>query len=218
MDTLDGKGLLLLSGGFDSPVAGYLLERKGLDIVALHFSYEPVTDDASVEKAARLAAHLGIRRLLVVRAGDAFKEVVKHCLHKLYFVITKRLMLRVASEIATREACGYLITGESLGQVSSQTLRNLDVINRAATVHVLRPLIGFDKQQIIDRAKGIGTYEISVGPELCDILGPKHPATQARAEDVEREEAKLDLAGLVAAMIGTVRVVDVAANAVEVAG
>jgi len=218
MDTFEGKGLLLLSGGFDSPVAGHLMKRQGLDVVALHFSYEPVTDDASVGKAIRLAQHSGIPTLFVVRAGDAFKEVVKHCRHKLYFVITKRLMMRVASEIAKREDCDYLITGESLGQVSSQTLRNLDVIDRAATVPVLRPLVGFDKQEIIDRAKGIGTYEISVGPELCDILGPKHPATQARIEDVEEEEAKLDRDGLVAGMIASMRVLEVAAEPLEVAG
>lgn len=218
MDPLEGKGLLLLSGGFDSPVAGHLMKTRGLDLVALHISYEPVTDDASVHKAVRLARHAGIPKVFVVRAGDAFKEVVKHCRHKLYFVITKRLMMRVASAIATREACDYLITGESLGQVSSQTLKNLDVINRAARVPVLRPLIGFDKQEIIDRAKGIGTYEISVGPELCDILGPKHPATQARIEDVEREEARLDIKGLVDGMIGTMRAIDVAAKPLEVAG
>jgi thiamine biosynthesis protein ThiI len=217
MDAFEGKGLLLLSGGFDSPVAGHLLHRKGLDLVALHISYEPVTDDASVAKAVRLAAHVGIPTLLVVRAGDAFKEVVKHCVHKLYFVITKRLMMRVASEVARREGCDYLITGESLGQVSSQTLRNLDVIDAAATVPVLRPLVGFDKREIIDRARAIGTYEISVGPELCDILGPKHPATHARLEDVEREEAKVDVARLLAGMIETLRVVDVAAEPLEVA-
>lgn len=216
MDALEGRGLLLLSGGFDSPVAGHLMKRKGLGLVALHFSYEPVTDDASVAKSVRLARHLGISKLFVVRAGDAFKEVVRHSLHKLYFVVTKRLMMRVASEVATREGCDYLITGESLGQVSSQTLRNLDVIDRAATVPVLRPLIGFDKQQIIDRARGIGTYEISVGPELCDILGPKHPATQARIEDVEEEEARLDVEGLVAKILDTMRAVEVAAESVEV--
>ena len=218
MDTFEGKGLLLLSGGFDSPVAGHLMKAQGLDVVALHFSYEPVTDDASVGKAIRLAQHSGIPTLFVVRAGNAFKEVVKNCRHKLYFVITKRLMMRVASEVARHEGCDYLITGESLGQVSSQTLRNLSVIDAAATVPVLRPLIGFDKQEIIDRAKGIGTYAISVGPELCDILGPKHPATQARLEDVEGEEARIDVPALVAGMLATTHAIDTAAKPVEVVG
>ena len=216
---IEGPGLLLLSGGFDSPVAGHMMRtNRGMDVLAIHFSLEPVTDDASVHKAARLAAMLGFRKLLVVRAGDAFKEIVKRTRHKLYFVLSKRLMMRVASEVARREGCAWLITGESLGQVSSQTLANLRAIDLAATVPVLRPLLAFDKQEIIDRAKAIGTYEISVGPELCDILGPEHPATQAKMEDVAAEEANLDIDGLVARVLGTLTVVDVAAKPMEVAG
>lgn len=215
---IDGRGLLLLSGGFDSPVAGHLMRTvRGMELDAIHFSYEPVTDDASVEKAARLAAHIGVRRLFVVRAGDAFKEIVKRCTHKLYFVLSKRMMMRVASELATREGCAWLVTGESLGQVSSQTLPNLAVIDDAATVPVLRPLIAFDKQEIIDRAKGIGTYEISVGPELCDVLGPKHPATAARLGQVVAEETYLDVPALVAQILDSLHVIETAAKPVEVA-
>lgn len=219
MDQLGGRGLLLLSGGFDSPVAGHLMRTvQGMEVLAIHFSLEPVTDDASVQKAAKLAEHLGFRTLVVVRAGDAFKEIVKRCRHKLYFVLSKRLMMRVASEVARRERCAYLITGESLGQVSSQTLPNLAAIDAAATVPVVRPLIAFDKQEIIDRAKAIGTYEISVGPELCDVLGPPHPATAARLDDITGEEARIDVGGLVAQILGTLKVVDIAAKPVEVAG
>jgi len=215
---IEGPGLLLLSGGFDSPVAGHLMRTvQGMEVAAIHFSLEPVTDDASVRKAGQLAAHLGLRRLYVVRAGDAFKALVKNCRHKLYFVLSKRLMMRVASELARREGYRVLITGESLGQVSSQTLPNLAVIDRAATVPVLRPLVAFDKQEIIDRAKAIGTYEISVGPELCDVLGPPHPATAARLDDVATEEANVDLGGLVASVLATLVVVDIPAKPPEVA-
>ena len=214
MPANEGPALLLLSGGFDSPVAGHLLRTvRGMDIVALHVSYEPVTDDASTGKAARLAAHLGFRTLFVVRAGDAFKEVVKRADHRLYFVLSKRLMMRVASEVARREGCRAIVTGESLGQVSSQTLPNLAVIHQAATVPVLRPLIAFDKQEIIDRAKAIGTYAISVGPELCDILGPEHPRTNARSAEVADAEARLDVAGLVAQILATLREVPLPAAA-----
>lgn len=212
---LAGKGLLLLSGGFDSPVAGFLLRRQGLDIRALHMSYEPVTDDASVRKAVRLAEHLGLDALVVVRAGDAFKEVVRRCAHKLYFVITKRLLMRVAGEVAMREGCAYIVTGESLGQVSSQTLQNLTVINGASRLPVLRPLIGFDKQEIIDRARAIGTYDISVGPELCDILGPKHPSTQAKLSEVEAEEAKVDIESIVTGMLATLRHLEIPIKPLE---
>ena len=214
---VDGPGLLLLSGGFDSPVAGHLMRTvRGMEVRAIHFSLEPVTDDASTRKAAQLAASLGIRTLYVVRAGEAFKELVKHCRHKLYFVLSKRLMMRVASEVARREGCRVLITGESLGQVSSQTLPNLAAIDKAATVPVLRPLLAFDKQEIIDRAKAIGTYAISVGPELCDVLGPPHPATAAKLEDVLAEESRVDVPALVASVLETLTVVDIAAKTVEV--
>lgn len=219
MTRIEGRGLLLLSGGFDSPVAGHMMKGQGLDVSAVHFSYEPVLDDASVRKARALAGHLGLDALYVVRIGDALKQIVKHCRHKLYFVLSKRLMMRLASAIAKDRVFDYLITGESLGQVSSQTLPNLAVINRAATVPVLRPLIGFDKQEIIDRARQIGTYETSVGPELCDVLGPEHPSTQAKVEDVEREEDKLDLDALIRAALDGLAVVEVGAPAhAEVAG
>ena len=211
---IEGPGLLLLSGGFDSPVAGHLMRtNRGMDVLAIHFSLEPVTDDASTHKAAKLAAMLGFRTLVVVRAGDAFKEIVKRTRHKLYFVLSKRLMMRVASEVARREGCAWLITGESLGQVSSQTLANLRAIDLAATVPVLRPLLAFDKQEIIDRARAIGTYEISVGPELCDVLGPEHPATQAKLGEVAAEEAKLDIDGLVGQVLSTLAVVETAKTA-----
>ncbi|MEK6851736.1 MAG: hypothetical protein AABY30_04270 [Candidatus Thermoplasmatota archaeon] len=215
---IEGSGLLLLSGGFDSPVAGHMMRtNRGTDVLAIHFSLEPVTDDASVHKAAKLAGTLGFRRLFVVRAGEAFKEIVKRTRHKLYFVLSKRLMMRVASEVARREGCAWLITGESLGQVSSQTLANLRAIDLAATVPVLRPLLAFDKQEIIDRAKAIGTYDISVGPELCDVLGPEHPATQAKLDEVAAEEARLDVDGLVGQVLSTLAVVDIAAKPAEVA-
>ena len=213
---MDGKALLLLSGGFDSPVAGHLMRRKGLDVLALHVSLEPVTDDASVTKATRLAAELGFRGLYVVRAGDAFKEIVKRTRHPWYFVLSKRLMMRVASEVARREGCAYLITGESIGQVSSQTLANLAVIDKAASVPVLRPLIGFDKREIIDRAKALGTYDISAGPELCDVLGPEHPRTRATREEVSREEALLDIAALDRQVLTTLASLDIAARLLEV--
>jgi thiamine biosynthesis protein ThiI len=115
----------------------------------------------------------------------------------LYFVLSKRLMVRIAEAIARREGCGYLLTGESLGQVSSQTLPNLRAIDAASTIIVLRPLIGFDKDETVRIAREIGTFEISEGPEICDLLGPAHPATRASLEQVLAEEARLDVDRLV---------------------
>ena len=191
------RAILLLSGGFDSPVAGHLMARQGFDVVAAHFSLEPITDDGSAVKSRKLVGILGIPTLYVVRVGEAFAEVAHACRRRFYFVLTKRLMVRLGDAIADREVADVLLTGENLGQVSSQTLMNLRAIDAAARHPVLRPLIGMDKQEIMDRAKAIGTYEVSVGPEICDLLGPPRPATAARLEQILEEETKLDIDGLV---------------------
>lgn len=199
------RALLLLSGGIDSPVAGHLMAERGLRLDAVHFSLEPITDDTAAVKSRKLAQRIGLGRLYVAIVGTAFADVAARCNRRLYFVLTKRLMVRCAEALARREGHRFLVTGENLGQVSSQTLANLVAIDAAASMPVLRPLIGFDKQEIIDLAKRIGTYEISEGPEICDLLGPAHPATQARLAVVEAEEAKLDVPPLVAGILDRIR-------------
>jgi thiamine biosynthesis protein ThiI len=198
------KVVLLLSGGFDSPVAGYLMRQQGFEIVAAHFSLEPITDAESSVKSRKLVGILGLSTLYVVRVGEAFAEVAHACHRRFYFVLTKRLMVRLADAIADREGAEVLVTGENLGQVSSQTLTNLRAIDAVARHAVLRPLIGMDKQEIVDRAKAIGTYEVSVGPEICDLLGPARPATAARLDQIIQEETRLDFDELVAACLSGV--------------
>jgi tRNA uracil 4-sulfurtransferase len=193
------EGVLLISGGFDSPVAGHLMAQQGFRLTAAHFSLEPITDDGSSIKARKLVALLGLPTLYVLRVGEAFAEVAHACNRRFYFVLTKRLMVRLADAIADRESATCLVTGENLGQVSSQTLANLRAIDAVARRPVVRPLIGMDKQEIVDRARAIGTYEISKGPEICDLLGPPRPATQSRLEQIAAEEVRLDIEGLVAA-------------------
>ena len=202
------RALLLLSGGIDSPVAGKLLQEQGIGVEAVHFSLEPFTDAGGEEKAKALAAKLGIPRLHVVPAGPLFGEVVKRADQRLYFVLSKRLMARVAGAMAPGLGCDAIATGENLGQVSSQTLPNLTSIDRAAPVPVLRPLLGYDKVDIIDLARGWDTFEISKGPELCDILGPENPSTGAALERVEKEEARLDMQDLVKRGVEGARVVE----------
>lgn len=202
---MERTGVLLLSGGIDSPVAGHLLQREGVAIEALHCSLEPFTDAAPEEKARRVTAHLGFQGLHVALLGDALAELARTCEHRLYFVLSKRLMLRVGERLARRTGAAFLVTGESLGQVSSQTLQNLRAIDGAVEVPVLRPLIGWDKTEIVQAARDLGTYAISVGPEVCDVLGPAHPVTQARPDDVAREEGRLDYQGLLEGAVASLR-------------
>src|SRR5207247_2470112 len=192
------KGVLLLSGGFDSPVAGHLMARQGLGLVAAHFSLEPITDDAAEGHPRALCGVIGVPTFYVVRVGEAFADVAHAANRRFYFILTKRIMVRLADAIADREGAEVLVTGENLGQVSSQTLASLRAIDAVARRPIIRPLIGFDKQEIVDRAKVIGTYEVSKGPEICDLLGPPRPATHARLDQILEEEAKLPVDRLVA--------------------
>ena len=204
------RALLLLSGGIDSPVAGRLLQEQGVELEAVHFSLEPFTDAAGEEKAAALARHLGLARLHVVPAGPLFAELTRRADQRLYFILSKRLMARVAGALAPRLSCDAIATGENLGQVSSQTLTNLASIDRASPLPVLRPLLAYDKVDIVDLAREHGTFDISKGPELCDVLGPSNPSTGARLERVEKEEARTAPDELVRRGLEGVRVVALA--------
>lgn len=186
------KAVLLLSGGIDSPVAGRMLQEQGVDLVPLHCSFEPVTDDASVHKAQALAAGLGLPTLFVAKAGEALARIPHDReAHRFYFILQKRLFYRLADRLADQVGAQAIATGENLGQVSSQTLRNLRTIEAAARRPVLRPLLGLDKNDIIAYAKRWGSFDTSVGPELCDILGPQKPATVSEPDVVAAIEARL---------------------------
>ncbi len=191
------KALLLLSGGFDSPVAGYLMKEQGIDISAVHFSSQPLTDDSAEEKSRLLAKMIGAEKFLIVPFGHHLGTIAKNCLHRYYYILIRRLMWRVAEKIAKKEGCTYLITGENLGQVGSQTVENMFLTDKAVTLPILRPVLSYDKQEIINLAKKIGTHDASLGPELCCLLGPKNPATKGRIKIVNEEEKKLDILGIV---------------------
>jgi thiamine biosynthesis protein ThiI len=188
------KAVLLLSGGFDSPVAGRMLKEQGVALEALHGSFEPVTDDASVRKAETLARQLGLRRLWVAKIGEPLGRIPHDReAHRYYFLLQKRLLYRLADALADQVGADVLATGENLGQVSSQTLPNLVTLEQAARRPVLRPLLGLDKVDILRLAREWGTYDTSVGPELCDILGPTKPATTSRPEAVATAEHRVGL-------------------------
>lgn len=188
------KAVLLLSGGFDSPVAGRMLQRQGVELEALHGSFEPVTDDASVQKAKVLARQMGLARLHVAKIGEALGRIPHDReAHRYYFLLQKRLLYRLADALADTVGADAIATGENLAQVSSQTLSNLVTLEGAARRPILRPVLGLDKNDIIRLAKEWGSYETSVGPELCDLLGPKHPATSSTASLVAAAEQRIHL-------------------------
>lgn len=185
------KCVLLLSGGIDSAVAGHFVLSGGAELLALHFSTVKVTGKESIEKAKKICQILGLKKLFVCEASSEFAELTKKCEHRYYFVLMKRVMLKTAVAFAKKQGAEFIVTGESLGQVSSQTLSNLSAIDRASSLPVLRPVLSFDKQEIIDTARKIGTLEASTGKEMCDALGPKHPATKVVYEKILEEEQKL---------------------------
>ena len=185
------KAVALISGGFDSPVAIDLMNER-FEIIAVHFHQVPLTDEKSIEKVKELVKILNISKLYIVPFAEVFKHLVEKCDHKNYFILSKIVMLQAAQKIAQIEGANFLITGENLAQVSSQTLQNLNSISKNISLEILRPLLTYDKQEIINKARQIGTYQTSEGPEICDLLGPKNPATRSNPEEIKNELSKLD--------------------------
>lgn len=191
------KALLLVSGGIDSPVAGKLSIEKGYKIYAIHFSQEPFTDSTPKLKSLTLCKLLGIKEMIIVNAGEEFKEIAEKTYREYYFILIKRFMMKVSEIIAEKKGINYLITGESLGQVSSQTLSNLNTINQSTKIEILRPLFFVNKQEIIDLSKKWGYFEISKGPEMCDALASGRVRTQSTVEQIIIEEEKCNMKELV---------------------
>lgn len=199
-----GTVTALLSGGIDSPVAAWRLMKRGCRVRFVHFHSVPYLPATSQEKARALVGRLTPwqydSRLQLVPFGEIQREVVLAVPGAARVVIYRRLMIRIAEALARRSGAGALVTGESLGQVASQTLQNLARIDDVATMPVLRPLIGMDKLEITAEAERLGTFEISIEPDAdcCTLFVPKHPATKMTPEEVTRAEARLDIARLVA--------------------
>jgi thiamine biosynthesis protein ThiI len=188
----------LISGGIDSPVAAHMLLSKGAELVAVHFDNRPFTDEKQIEKAKMLVhklEELSERKikLYLVPHGNALLEISKNTTRRFGCVICRRMMLRTAERIARRENADALLTGESLGQVASQTLRNIAAEEAAVEIPIIRPLIGLDKIEIERVAKEIGTYDTSIMPGSCCTFVPDKPATQARLESILEEESKIDI-------------------------
>ena len=204
-----GKGLLLISGGIDSPVAGYMMAKRGMHVHCLHFHSYPYTNMQAKEKVEELAKILSPytcgTRLYCVSVTHIQEEIHRKCAEELMVTLLRRFMFRIAEIVASRHGIQCLITGESLGQVASQTMEGITSSNAVVTLPVLRPLIGFDKEEIIVRAKKIGTYETSVLPyeDCCTVFLPEYPAIKPKLSFIEEEEKKLDIEGLVAEALAT---------------
>ena len=209
-----GKVDLLLSGGIDSPVAGWMMMRRGCQVAATYFHSFPYTGDKTKEKVAGLARHLarwqGPVALRVVHFTDAQKALREAGDARLAVVLYRRMMLRVAERIARQRGAQALVTGDALGQVASQTLTNLATIGAATTLPVLRPLIAHDKLDTIRIARRIGTYDLSIAPyeDCCQLFLPAHPETRAKLGDVEAAEAKVDLPRLVEECVAKTETID----------
>ncbi len=194
-----GRLVALISGGIDSPVAAYRMMQRGCRLIFVHFHSAPFQDKTSQEKVRQLLSvltrHQFASRLYLVPFGEIQRQIVAAVARPLRVVLYRRMMLRIAEAIARKEKAKALVTGESLGQVASQTLDNMAVIQQAARLPILRPLVGMDKQEIIDQARRIGTFEISSIPDqdCCQLFVPKHPATKARFDEVEEDETKFDV-------------------------
>jgi thiamine biosynthesis protein ThiI len=202
-----GRLVSLISGGIDSPAASWLMLKRGATLTYVHFHSAPYTSAASQDKVRDLVSVLarwsGPSTLYMVPFGDLQKTLVAEAPADPRIVLYRRFMLRIAERIARKHQALALVTGEALGQVSSQTLGNLDTINRAATLPVLRPLVGMDKAEIIELASHVGTYEISIEPDedCCSFLMPRSPATWTRPEPVAEIEQRLDVEGLIEATL-----------------
>ena len=204
-----GRAMLMLSGGIDSPVAGHMIARRGAAIDAVYFETPPYTGEAAAEKvrtlAEKLTEYCGEIYLHSVSLTEIQETLVKTCKEKLFTLLLRRFMVRCASKLGEKYGAGCLVTGESLGQVASQTMQSLAVTDAVATLPVLRPCVGLDKEEIVVRAREIGTFETSILPyeDCCTVFTPKHPDTRPDMAEILEEEAKLDVDGLVERALAT---------------
>ena len=201
---MGGHAVSLLSGGLDSPVSSWMMARRGVELEMVHFVSPPYTSQQALDKVLELAqeltAYCGKMLVHVIPFTKIQEEIRKNCPEQYFTLIMRRFMMRIAEAVAKKGGAKALVTGESLGQVASQTMMALGVTEDVTTLPVLRPLIGMDKVEIIKIAREIGTFETSILPyeDCCTVFTPRHPATRPKVEDVREAESQLDVEGLIA--------------------
>lgn len=199
----NGHAMLLISGGIDSPVAGYMIAKRGVRLSAVHFYSYPYTSERARDKVVELlgivARFTGPIRLFLVPFTDIQLAIYENCPDTETTILMRRLMMRIAEAFALREGAQCLVTGEAIGQVASQTIESLTVTEDAVTLPVFRPLIGFDKEEIINRSKAIGTFETSIQPfeDCCTVFVPQHPVTKPKVERIRQSEALVDFSPMI---------------------
>lgn len=211
----NGKGMILLSGGIDSPVAAWMMAKRGMMIEAVHFHSYPYTSPRAQEKVEDLArilsGYVGKFKMHTVNLLPIQEQIVMNCPEEETTILVRRFMMRIAERIAEKTDCMMLITGENLGQVASQTAESLVVTDASVSKPVMRPLIAMDKTEIMDKAKEIGTYEKSIEPyeDCCTVFLPKHPTTKPRLEKILESESKLDCEALIEAAVASAEVINI---------
>lgn len=208
----NGRALLLLSGGIDSPVAGYMIAKRGVEINALYFHTYPFTSERANEKVKKLREELeeycGKIKLYSINILEIHKAIREFCREEETTILARRFMMRIAERIASENNMFMLITGESLGQVASQTMKSMAVIENAIDMPILKPLIGLDKTEIIEIAREIGTYETSILPydDCCSVFAPKHPLISPKLESIIRSESNLNIEELIEKVYSTMEI------------
>ncbi len=211
----NGKGLILMSGGIDSPVAAFMMAKRGMSIEAVHFHSYPYTSQRAQKKVEELvkvlAGYMGTVRMHVINLLPIQEQIVQNCPEDETTLLVRRFMMRIAEQIALKNGDMMLITGEDLGQVASQTAEALVVTDSVVKMPVMRPLIAMDKVDIMDKAREIGTYDISIQPyeDCCTVFLPKHPVTKPKLDRIEQSESALDVAALVDAAVASEEIIDI---------
>ena len=211
----NGKGMVLLSGGIDSPVAAFMMAKRGMAIEAIHFHSYPYTSERAQKKVEELASIVAIYcsrfKMHVINLLPIQEEIVKNCREEETTIHVRRFMMRIAEQVAQQSGCDMLITGESLGQVASQTSDALVCTDSVVTMPVMRPLIAMDKVDIMDIARDIETYETSIQPyeDCCTVFLPKHPLTKPKRKRIEESESKLDVEALVKAAVASDEIIEI---------
>ena len=211
----NGRGMILMSGGIDSPVAAFMMAKRGMTIEAVHFHSYPYTSPRAQQKVEELvhvlAGYMGTIRMHVINLLPIQEQIVQNCPEDETTLLVRRFMMRIAEQVAIKNKNMMLITGEDLGQVASQTAEALVVTDSVVKMPVMRPLIAMDKVDIMDKAKEIGTYDISIQPyeDCCTVFLPKHPVTKPKLEKIEKSESKLDVEALVNAAVDSEEIIEI---------